>query len=162
MQEPPEIILDLNNKSTEEDVIAALHNMRATHSGLKFSIQLAAESHSTTTPFQGLRTQIESKFFQGRGIAAFEKLPPGKRPDTLRFKGIPKKWLSDAADEADSSSPSHLLGLKSILTKFGKVVHIEEAWDASSNTKGEVTILFQAFVGIHYPIPTLILSCYAV
>lgn len=78
------VLLELDNKTTEEDVVMAIHNMRATHAGLKFSIQLAAASQNTSEPFGSVRAAIERKFFQGRGIGAFDKLPAGKRPDTLR------------------------------------------------------------------------------
>ena len=81
---PPCVILDLNNKCTEEDVVLAINNMRATHAGLKFSIQLAAVSESAAEPFGRVRSELERKFFQGKGLAEYDRLPAGKRPDTLR------------------------------------------------------------------------------
>ena len=62
---PPCVLLELNNKTTEEDVVMAIHNMRATHAGLKFSIQLAAASQNTSEPFGSVRAAIERKFFRG-------------------------------------------------------------------------------------------------
>ena len=106
----------MNNKSTEADVISAIHHMRATHPGLKFSIHLSAETFTNATPFQSLRNEIESKFFQGRGIGAFDKLPPGKRPDTLRFKGpepFPRYHFHHMHPET--------LTLALILTPFGAI-----------------------------------------
>jgi arginine/serine-rich splicing factor 17 len=71
-------------------------------------------------------------YFRERGITSYDDGLPGERPDTVRLKGLPSKWLTT---EDSNQKPSIDL-VRRIFEKFGSLRNVEILDSASLKQPG--------------------------
>ncbi|XP_062513892.1 A-kinase anchor protein 17A-like [Corticium candelabrum] len=60
-------------------------------------------------------------YFRERGISSYDDGLPGERPDTVRLRGLPSKWLSTD----DSNSKPSIDVVRRVFEKFGSLRNVE-------------------------------------
>eukprot|EP00271_Cylindrocystis_brebissonii_P017912 TRINITY_DN4875_c0_g1_i1.p1 TRINITY_DN4875_c0_g1~~TRINITY_DN4875_c0_g1_i1.p1 ORF type:complete len:787 (+),score=218.51 TRINITY_DN4875_c0_g1_i1:432-2792(+) len=70
-------------------------------------------------PFEEMEKEWEAEFGTSRG--GYAKRRPGERPDTLRWRGIPSRWLAEPKVSAEAS----VLVTHSIFAQFGTIRRME-------------------------------------
>ncbi|XP_065839015.1 A-kinase anchor protein 17A-like [Oscarella lobularis] len=64
-------------------------------------------------------------YFRERGVTSYEAGTPGERPDTIRIRGFPMRWLAGAGSGAEAAKKDELDFARKTFEKFGEIRSID-------------------------------------
>eukprot|EP00656_Telonema_subtile_P031074 TRINITY_DN34051_c0_g1_i2.p1 TRINITY_DN34051_c0_g1~~TRINITY_DN34051_c0_g1_i2.p1 ORF type:complete len:524 (+),score=156.51 TRINITY_DN34051_c0_g1_i2:170-1741(+) len=161
---PPRAAITLRKRASVLEAQQRLHGTRHVFAEQRLAVRVEACSKQCPQSGGGLIAEMSRKFLEDADLdlylpedlseqerhsatqdmaVAFKHLPPGRRPDTLRLCGLPKRWLAELNKDADLAC-----SCKDLLERsFGKVSALEALAEPKTATPNKIDLGLDGVLG---------------